>query len=125
MAFEHYMYPTITRPTRFSKTASTLIDNIFVKNANDSFYAGLFINDLSDHLPIFYISSEKHGNKMQGQTIYKTVRSVTDRAIQQFQQRVAAVDWTPVSLNLDVNASYDCFHNKFYQLYNETCEVQN
>lgn len=124
MTFEHYLYPAITRPTRLSKTASTLIDNIFINNVNDSFHAGLFISDLSDHLPVFYISSEKLSSKKQDQVTYKTVRSVTDHAILQFQQRVASVDWSSVYSSLDVNASYDCFQNKFDQLYNEAFPVK-
>jgi exonuclease III len=52
-AFEHHLYPIITRPTRFSNTNTTLIDNIFTNNPGNNYYAGLLLTDLSDHLPIF------------------------------------------------------------------------
>ena len=56
--FSYFQYPTITSPTRFCSTTSTLIDNIFVNTINDDYYSGLLVSDLSDHLPVFYISYE-------------------------------------------------------------------
>ena len=53
--FSHFQYRVITRPTHFSPTSSTLIDNIFVNNINDVYYSGYHT---SENLPIFYISND-------------------------------------------------------------------
>ena len=62
-AFEHHLYPIITRPTRFSNTNTTLIDNIFTNNPGNNYYAGLLLTDLSDLLPIVYVSDNKFYEK--------------------------------------------------------------
>ena len=50
--FERNLIPLISRPTRITRTSTTLIDNIFVSQdlVEDS-RCGLLITDLSDHLP--------------------------------------------------------------------------
>ena len=49
---DHNLFPTITLPTRITKTMATLIDNIFVsKQLFKNYTSGVLINDLSDHLP--------------------------------------------------------------------------
>lgn len=48
-------YPLISRPTRFSKSGSTLIDNIFSNCMQESNVAGILVSDVSDHLPVFSI----------------------------------------------------------------------
>ena len=49
--------PLITRPTRISPTSSTLIDNIFTNNFKENdCLKGIFINDITDHFPIFCIN---------------------------------------------------------------------
>ena len=50
--------PLITKPTRITKSTATLIDNIFTKNANKTGHqSGILLNNISDHLPIFTITS--------------------------------------------------------------------
>ena len=45
------LIPTITRPTRITKTSATLIDNIIVsQNLCGSFISSILVNDTSDHL---------------------------------------------------------------------------
>ena len=53
--YENSLVALITRPTRFGKTSSTLIDNIFTNKCNYNAMSGLLITDISDHLPIIYI----------------------------------------------------------------------
>ena len=52
--FSYFQYPTITRPTRFCFTTSTLIDNNVVNTIND-YYSGLLVSGLSDHFQVFFI----------------------------------------------------------------------
>ena len=120
MALEHYLYPTITKPTRFSKSTSTLIDNIFVSNLNEDYNAGLFISDFSDHLPIFYISSTKLNSRKNHEIIYSTHRVISNTAINHFQSKLSEVQWTIDTASNDPNVSYNHFLSKFDALYNES-----
>ena len=65
--YAHSCLPVITSPTRFGKECLTLIDNIFTNNPSEYIISGLLIADISDHLPIFYISrnlvSRANGSK--------------------------------------------------------------
>ena len=48
------LYPKITRPSRIKAQTATLIDNIY-SNVLDTttICAGLLIEDITDHLPVF------------------------------------------------------------------------
>ena len=54
----HSMLPVIIQPIRFSAESSTLIDIIFINKPNESFKSGILLCDITDHLPIFYISHD-------------------------------------------------------------------
>ena len=49
---ESRMLPTVTRPTRITKTSATLIDNIIVSmNYVGRYTCNVLIDNISDHLP--------------------------------------------------------------------------
>ena len=49
----------ITKSTSFSYTSPTLIDNILTNKCSNSASSGLLIADISEHLPMFYISKSE------------------------------------------------------------------
>ena len=50
------MIPTISKPTRITKSTATLIDNIIVsENLCGSYHSNVLINDMSDHMPTICI----------------------------------------------------------------------
>ena len=51
-------FPLITRPTRITSHKASLIDNIFTNEPLNQSLSGLFLNDISDHLPIFAVIAE-------------------------------------------------------------------
>lgn len=131
--FSHYHYPTITRPTRFSKNISTLIDNIYTNNINSNYHAGLLISDISDHLPVFYISaSDLKLNKSSKPTHYMhSSRIINESNINKFKQMVvdANLDCIDPSSG-DIEKNYNNFLEKFTKLYNEcfpvtSCKIKN
>ena len=76
--YAHSCLPVITSPTRFGEECSTLIDNIFTNKPSENIISGLLIDNISDHLPIFYISRNlANGSK------YITIkrRIITDEKI--------------------------------------------
>ena len=51
-----HQLPSITRPTRITKTCATLIDDIFVPTTwTLSFNSYLLVDDMSDHLPVIVV----------------------------------------------------------------------
>ena len=60
------LIPTITRPTRITKTSATLIDNIIVsQNLCGSFVSSMLICDTSDHLPTACVLSSLDSTKKE------------------------------------------------------------
>ncbi len=49
------LFPVITKPSRITKNTATLIDNIFTNEIEGKIVGGLFINDMTDHFPVFAI----------------------------------------------------------------------
>ena len=60
------LIPTITRPTRITKTSATLIDNIIVsQNLCGSFTSSILVRDTSDHLPTVCVLSSLVSTKKE------------------------------------------------------------
>ena len=52
------VYPCINQPTRITTATATLIDNIITNSMSGISRCGIIINDATDHLPIFLLSSK-------------------------------------------------------------------
>ena len=59
----------ITRPTRITSNTATPIDNIFTNDIDNCAASGLFVTDISDHLPIFCLSSKSQSNQTMNKYI--------------------------------------------------------
>lgn len=46
-------FPIISKATRKQNQSESLLDNIFLNNLSDYHTSGIFVEDLSDHLPVF------------------------------------------------------------------------
>ena len=57
--YSNMFHPLISRPTRITSNAATLIDIIFTNNIHNCTTSGLLFNDLSDHLPIFVVDVDE------------------------------------------------------------------
>jgi len=117
--FSHYIYPTINHPTRFSHANSTLIDNIFINNITDEYLNGILISDVSDHLPVFYISKENIGNKVSSEYITSSYRDTSDTNIAKFADLLSSLKWDASELSDDVNKCYSNFMMRFKSLYDQ------
>ena len=88
----------ITRPTRLGKT-STLIDNILANKCNYNAVTRLLITDISDHLPIFFISkSNSKTNTLK--FITSTSRPITESDIQALRADLINADWSFLTIIL-------------------------
>jgi len=53
----------IDKPTKTTRHSTTLIDHIHTNDVKSSIVAGVIIDDISDHLPIFASSKKYHLRK--------------------------------------------------------------
>lgn len=117
--FSHYFYPTTTHPTRFSHTNSTLIDNIFINNVTDDYLNGILISDISDHLPVFYVSKENFVNHCSPQYVTSRYRDINDSNLNKFVTKMSMLNWDDNESTENVNACYRIFMSKFGSLYKQ------
>ena len=117
------MFPLITKPTRITNTTSTLIDNIFTNDFNHAYKSGVFICDVTDHLPVFSVSTNNLNQEVNA-TKFEYKRSHDENSLQCFYTAVSEVDWTEVVSSTDTNVAYDLFTDKIVSLYNEHCPLK-
>lgn len=76
------LFPLITKPTRITSQSATLIDNIFTNINKDIVMSGIFMADISDHLPIFTVVKYDNNKK----TTYKTLKLKRNRSKQAIEK---------------------------------------
>ena len=102
------MYPSITKPTRITNTSATSIDNIFTNNYAKQ-VSGIILNDLSDHLPIFWSTNQSVHRNSDNIDEFET-RVMSEHTIAELRQNLCEIDWEQVCSNGDANASYNYVH---------------
>ena len=98
------MIPTISKPTRITKSSATLIDNIIVsENLCGSYHSNVLINDMSDHMPTICILNSFKTTKKESVNI--TSRDTRPRNIRALKEHLNTYDWPGLlnSPNVDVN----------------------
>ena len=113
------MFPTITKPTRITKSSATLIDNIIIsENLCGSYHSNVLINDMSDHMPTICILNSLKTTKKEPTII--TSRDTRPRNIKALKERLNAYDW-PLMLNsTSLDANVETLSNVL-RLETETC----
>ena len=120
----HSFIPTITKPTRVSKTSATLLDNIYVNNFAHGMKSAVLYNDISDHYPILLqiITSGKVKNDIEPAKKFRVYNSVS---IKNFASRLQNIDWRSClgEQNLvsdDTNKLYYEFITQFNNTFDES-----
>ena len=117
LMFSSMFYPLISKPTRITNSSATLIDNIFVNNFDECYKCGILLADLSDHLPVFQITSSlPRVNSTCDNTKY---RLINKKAIDQLCQDLEIEDWNDIYNEIDPQLAYDNFYNKLFKLYDK------
>lgn len=116
-------YPIITKPSRITTQSATLIDNILTNNLANNLEAGLLLNGISDHLPVFVIYGCDHEYKPVDNT-NQMYRLRTDSTVTTLRNELLAQDWSHVYENTDVNLAYNSFLDTFLTLYDKHCPFQ-
>ena len=105
------LIPTITRPTRITKTSATLIDNVFIsKMLQQSFDSMILIEEISDHLPSLVLMKQtKLRNKDPLQ--FKS-RKLTADKIKCLKDDLKKKDWNGILRSDNVNTNFENFCNE-------------
>jgi hypothetical protein len=113
--FSHSLFPAINKPTRITSSSATLIDNIFANPlSNHSMTAGILTQIISDHCPVFIITSF-HCNPTDVR--YVTKRSFNDRNKQRFHNTLASTDWGFCLSETDSQCAFSNFYETFTQCF--------
>ena len=103
------MIPTITRPTRITKSSATLIDNLFIsQKLQDNYKSGILINDISDQMPCYLILPDATDHKTSLKII--TYRSFTEKVKTKICENIKSVNWQTELDVEDVNEAFTLFH---------------
>ena len=111
-------YPCINKPTRITSVSATLIDNIFTNTLDKETSSGVFSYDVSDHLPIFMISSQlkfKNGNEHKN----NMYRKENPENIMALNEDLINEEWLDIYGENDANKAYEKFINKLTYYYDK------
>jgi hypothetical protein len=110
----HGYIPKVTLPTRLTQRTGTLIDNFFVKIADEfsRTTSGILLCNISDHLPYFTCLDYLYNTKPKCK--YVKVYPSFDTALINFKQDLQTPDTTSELRNIvrpdsSINKSYDSF----------------
>ena len=119
-------FPCVTKPTRFnnkitriSTSPPALLDHIFC-SSHTSKFAGILIDDISDHLPLLLIDQLKVP-KVKNEQLFQ--RDVSDKNIEQLCEHLREFSWdailsdqNPKSASNDFFSTIATFANSAFPL---------
>ena len=106
MNIDHNILPTITRPTRFSYTTATLLDNLLVSiDLVDKCDSVILTHDISDHLPCLLSIRDTISESKVTTTI--TSRKLTKEAIENIRKDLSGY----IQEGIGTDESFNNFHN--------------
>ena len=114
------MLPTITRPTRITKSTATLIDNILIDHKRGEQYESyVIIDDISDHLPCLSIVKNMLINKHTKIKIES--RDTREKNIKNLKIKLSQVDWDNILNTQDVNVMTENFRTRLCEEIEKYC----
>ena len=127
LVFSSGYYPTIDRPTRITETSISLIDNILTNDPPDAIDSGVLVNDISDHFPIFTITSMRpptgHSTP-PGFSYAKRARQLKPNNIKGFTQALSIANWNFVLDDDDAESAFNSFHDRTSKLFDIHCPIK-
>ena len=111
----------ITRPTRISRTIATCLDQIYTNSTNVKFDSGILLNQISDHFPVFTITSHSY-KKSKNSFIYS--RNITDEKIENFNTLLRNIEWDNVLREEHPETAFNNFLLKFNEIHELIFPIQ-
>ena len=110
----YHLLPTITKPTRITRSTSTLIDNIFIgRKYQGGYTSNIGISDISDHLPLLLNIQNLNPYKKSVKQI--TTRKLDAEKMKQINDRMKAENWEELLHHKNTNESFTIFHNTLHK----------
>ena len=104
---DNCLLPTITKPTRITRSTATLIDNIIIgKTFQNYTKSQIYVSDISDHLPTMITMPNIHPYRKPATKVIS--RSLTPENIAKIKIALQQQNWESLK-ELDVNKGYDLF----------------
>lgn len=113
-------FPTITKPSRITKTSATLIDNILTNSLTSPCTSGLLVTDISDHLPIFHIIEYVCNRDKKIEYEKRKCRKFNRKNIDSFKHVLSEETWDCVQNNTNANSAY-CDFMQIFNSHFDTC----
>lgn len=118
----HGFFPLINKPTRITTDSITLIDNILTNVHDLQMNSGIWVVDISDHLPVFTILPKRNKTSMTKKIIQK--RSFTKENQDKFKNLLQIQDWHSLNNIPNVNNMYSTFTHIIQKLYSKAFPIQ-
>ena len=119
---DHQLLPTITKPTRITRSSATLIDNILIgKLYQSDFESSIVVDDISDH----FLLVLKTGKPL----VYKkgtkefTTRGINPSKCEEISQHMKDIDWDSLLCDKDTNEAFNIFHGILQSTIDTICPV--
>ena len=116
------LLPTVTKPTRITRNTATIIDNILVgKNFYRFQNTQIWIDDISDHLPILI--------NIPNIDVYKkiptkiTTRAINDQKTKQIKEELDKQDWTNLQ-TMELNDAYESFQQTLQKVLDKIAPIK-
>ena len=106
---DHNLLPTITKPTRISKTSATLIDNILIsKKLQPNYESLIIVDDLSDQLPCLV---KLKNFKPTGNKNFILKRVINNKVVKKINEDLSKIDWNIKMKDKPASDSFHAFHS--------------
>ena len=108
--FSRSFFPLISRPARIISNSATLIDTLYKRPKEYCSPGGLLFTDISDHLPIFTVLSDRCKNKSKNTYVTFCDKNANNMAA--FKAELQTANWDDVTGHSDPNSAYETFLSK-------------
>ena len=116
-------FPTITKPTRVTRSSATLIDHMWTNDMQNYITSGIIYSSISDHFPIFSLFSVPNSNvNCSPAKILK--RLFSNNSINNFKIELSDYHWEPELCNLTTNEAFEKYFKIFLVLYNKNFPIK-
>ena len=109
MTLQNFLIPLINKPTRLTKANATLIHHILTNDFLDAASStGIVKSDISDHFPIFLITSAQYLDSIRNKTTIRKPET-NEKSRQYFLEILKEVNWKHLYSLKDTNLAYEYF----------------
>ena len=119
---EHQLIPTITKPTRITRSTATLIDNIIIGRSYQADYSPkIIIDDISDHLPLLLkITSPMLYTKKPKEI---TTRGINTTKCEEINKMINEHNWQMILEEKTTDEAFNTFHAILQNTLDTICPV--